>query len=98
MVRAPTNILGRPLIYSEKVPDLARQRTRSNFIDLANYLVGDRQSMAPTRSEHYKFGDDRTAVRLIERVDGRPWLQSAITPKTASINCMHLSVRRGALP
>jgi hypothetical protein len=31
-------------------------------------------------SEHYKFGNDKTAYRIIERVDGRPWIQSAITP------------------
>ena len=32
-------------------------------------------------SPHFKFGNDMTAYRIIERVDGRPWLQSAITPK-----------------
>jgi hypothetical protein len=28
----------------------------------------------------YRFGNDQTAFRLIQRVDGRPWIQSAITP------------------
>ena len=32
-------------------------------------------------SPHYKFGNDVTSYRVIERLDGRPWLQSAITPK-----------------
>jgi hypothetical protein len=30
--------------------------------------------MALTTSEHYKFDNDKTAIRMIERVDGRPWL------------------------
>jgi hypothetical protein len=37
--------------------------------------------MALTTSNHYKFDNDKTAIRMIERVDGRAWLQSAITPK-----------------
>jgi hypothetical protein len=37
--------------------------------------------MQVASSSEYKFGNDLTAYRVIERVDGRPWLQSAITPK-----------------
>jgi HK97 family phage major capsid protein len=77
---APTSILGRPLIFSEKVPDLATAKALS-FIDFSYYLIGDRQQAALTVSEHYKFANDKTAIRLIERVDGRPWLNSAVTPK-----------------
>ena len=77
---APTGILGRPLIFSEQIPDLGTSGQLC-FADLGYYLIGDRQQMALTVSEHYKFGNDKTAVRMIERVDGRPWIQSAITPK-----------------
>jgi HK97 family phage major capsid protein len=77
---APTSILGRPLIFTEKVPDLATANALT-FVDLAYYLVGDRQQMSLETSQHYKFGNDKTAVRLIERVDGRPWINSAITPR-----------------
>ena len=35
-------------------------------------------------SPHFKFSSDQTAYRIIERVDGRPWLQSAITPQNSS--------------
>jgi HK97 family phage major capsid protein len=76
----PMTILGRPVIVSEKVPPLGDEGD-INFVDFGFYLIGDRQAMSATSSEHYKFGNDMTAYRIIERVDGRPWLQSAITPK-----------------
>lgn len=76
----PMTILGRPVIVSEKVPALGSVGD-INFVDLSYYLIGDRQVMQAQSSPHYKFANDKTAFRIIERVDGRPWLQSAITPK-----------------
>ena len=35
-------------------------------------------------SAHAQFTTDQTVYRIIERVDGRPWLQSAITPNQGS--------------
>jgi hypothetical protein len=37
--------------------------------------------MSAMSSPHFKFQNDQTAYRIIERVDGRPWLQSPITPQ-----------------
>lgn len=79
----PMTILGRPVIVSEKVPGVGTQGDIS-FVDWAYYLIGDRMAMTGMTSPHYKFGNDVTSYRLIERVDGRPWLQSAITPKNSS--------------
>lgn len=76
----PMTILGRPVIFTEKVPTLGDVGD-INFVDLGFYLIGDRQTMTATSSGHYKFGNDMTAYRIIERVDGRAWLQSAITPR-----------------
>jgi HK97 family phage major capsid protein len=76
----PMTILGRPVIFTEKVPVLG-DAGDINLIDFGFYLIGDRQVMSAQSSEHYKFGNDMTAYRIIERVDGRPWLSSAITPK-----------------
>jgi HK97 family phage major capsid protein len=75
----PATMLGRPIIVTEKA---ARLGTRSDvsFVDLGYYLVGDRQQMTAASSTDYKFGNDQTTYRIIQRVDGRPWLQSAITP------------------
>jgi HK97 family phage major capsid protein len=76
----PVTILGRPVIFTEKTSVLGTQGDIS-FIDFGNYLLGDRQVMQATSSTDYKFANDMTAFRFIERVDGRPWMKSAITPK-----------------
>lgn len=78
---APTmTLLGRPVIVSEKATTLGTVGD-INFVDFGYYLVGDRQAMSVTSSPHFKFSSDKTAYKVVERVDGRPWLSSAITPK-----------------
>ncbi|GAA2360879.1 hypothetical protein Cme02nite_38260 [Catellatospora methionotrophica] len=79
-VGPPMTILGRPVIFTEKASVLGTSGD-INFVDFGFYLIGDRQVMSALSSAHYKFGNDVTAYRIIERVDGRPWLQSPITPK-----------------
>jgi HK97 family phage major capsid protein len=79
----PVTILGRPVIFTEKAPTLGSTGDIS-FVDLSYYLIGDRMTMQSSSSEHYKFANDMTAFRVIERVDGRPWLQSALTPHNGS--------------
>jgi HK97 family phage major capsid protein len=80
---APMTIFGRPLIISEKAGQLGA-RGDIAFVDLSYYLVGDRQTMTADSSTDYQFGSDKTTFRIIQRVDGRPWLQSAITPANGS--------------
>lgn len=80
----PMTILGRPVLVSEKVPALEDSATLGgdvNFVDFGQYLIGDRMAMSAAVSTEYKFGNDLIAVRVIERVDGKPWMQSAIEPK-----------------
>lgn len=79
----PMTILGRPVIFTEKVSSVGTAGD-INFVDFGYYLIGDRQAMQAETSTHYQFGNDKTAMRVIERVDGRPWIQSAITPQTGS--------------
>lgn len=83
----PMTILGRPVIVSEKAKKLG-DAGDVNFIDFGYYLIGDRQAMQAQSSPHYKFANDKTAFRIIERVDGRPWLQTAITPQNGSTNTL----------
>jgi HK97 family phage major capsid protein len=79
----PMSIFGRPLIITEKGGVLG-SRGDLAFTDLSYYLVGDRQTMTADSSTDYQFGADKTTFRIIQRVDGRPWLQSAITPQNGS--------------
>jgi HK97 family phage major capsid protein len=76
----PVTILGRPLYFTEKTGPLGTSGD-INFVDLSYYLIGDRMEMQVSASEHYKFANDRTAYRVVSRVDGQPWLQQALTPK-----------------
>lgn len=74
-------LLGRPIIVTEKVP--AFDNGAGNdivFVDPTYYLIGDRQGVSLDYSDQSRFMNDETELRIIERVDGRPWVQSAITP------------------
>ena len=82
----PATILGRPLILTEKVPTLggAGSGKDISLIDFGYYLLGDRMQMRAESSAHAQFTTDQTVFRVIERVDGRPWLNSAITPQNST--------------
>ena len=76
----PITILGRPVFFTEKTGPLGTPGDIS-FVDLSYYLIGDRMEMQVSASEHYKFANDKTAYRVVQRCDGQPWLKSPITPK-----------------
>ncbi len=78
----PAMIYGRPVYFTEKCPVLGTTGDIS-FIDPSFYLIGDRQAVTASASPHFAFSTDKIAYKIIERVDGRPWLQSALTPKNA---------------
>lgn len=82
VVGPPATILGRPVIITEKVNSLGNQGDIS-FVDLSYYLIGDRQAMTVESSPHYRFQNGETSFRFVTRVDGRPWLQSALTPRNS---------------
>lgn len=85
-------LMGRPLIITEKMPSSGSGNTTTpgalTFVDLSYYLLGDRQAMQVASSDEYLFGQDMVAYRVIERLDGRMWLQSAITPENGSSNTL----------
>lgn len=78
--RPPMTMLGAPIIVSEKAKQLGTPGDIT-FVDFNYYLIGDRQAMSARQSEDYKFQEDVSAFRWIERVDGRPWIEDAITPQ-----------------
>lgn len=79
------SLLGRPVFVTEKVPALANGGGNDIlFIDPRYYLIGDRQAVSLDYSEHSRFMNDETELRIIERVDGRPWVNSALTPAKGS--------------
>lgn len=83
----PMTILGRPVIFTEKTPALGTTGD-VNFVDLSYYLIGDRQQIRVDSSDQFLFQNDQVAYRIIERLDGRPWLQSPLTPHNGSSNTL----------
>lgn len=77
-------LLGLPVIMSEKAPAALGTQGDLSLVDLSMYLVGDYQTMTIESSPHVKFTSDKTTFRAIARNDGRPWLQSALTPHNNS--------------
>ena len=88
----PLTILGIPVIFTEKLPTLGTTGD-INLVDLSYYLIGDRQQVRVDSSEHFLFQNNQVAYRIIERVDGRPWLQTALTPHSGSSNTLSAFVQ-----
>tara|TARA_Y100000310_G_scaffold237033_2_gene240289 strand:- start:584 stop:1993 length:1410 start_codon:yes stop_codon:yes gene_type:complete len=79
----PVTILGRPVVFTEKAQTLGTAGDIS-FIDFSQYLIGDRQALTMAASDHVLFTTDEHAIRLVQRLDGRPWLITALTPRNGS--------------
>jgi HK97 family phage major capsid protein len=71
-------LLGRPVFPTEKLPALG---TKGDLIliDPALYVIGDRMSVEVAASEHVNFLKNQMTWRVVERIDGQPWLEKAIT-------------------
>ena len=82
----PMTILGRPVIFTEKVSQLGTTGD-INFVDLSYYLIGDRQSVEVSASEHFLFQNDQTAYRIIERVAGPGCSRRSPPTTTARTPC-----------
>lgn len=79
----PVSILGRPVLFTEKCKTVGTAGDLY-FVDLSQYLIGDRQSLTMAQSEHVLFTTDEYVWRFIARLDGRPWVASALTPRNGS--------------
>lgn len=79
----PGTILGRPFFETEKVPGLG-SASDIGFYDFGYYLIGDRQALSIDASTHVYFLTNKTAWRFMFRVDGQPWIQSALTPRNGT--------------
>ncbi len=85
----PMSIMGLPLYFTEKVPSISGSNVGDiSLVDLSYYLIGDRQAVEVAASEHVAFQNNQTAYRIIERVDGRPWLITPLTPHSGSSNTL----------
>lgn len=76
--RVPGTLFGLPVLTSEKVPALGTKGDVM-LIDPSLYVIGDRMQIDIAGSEHVNFLKNQMTWRVVERVDGQPWLDNAIT-------------------
>jgi HK97 family phage major capsid protein len=48
-------------------------------LDPGLYIIGDRMALEVAASEHVNFLKNQMTWRIVERVDGQPWVEKAIT-------------------
>jgi HK97 family phage major capsid protein len=83
-VKTPTwKMLGLPVNITEKLPALGTKGDLM-LIDPSLYVIGDRMMLEIAASEHVNFLKNQMTWRFVQRVDGRPWLESAITLQDAA--------------
>jgi HK97 family phage major capsid protein len=67
-----------PVFITEKLPALGTKGDLM-LIDPSLYVVGDRQQLEVAASEHVNFLKNQMTWRVVERIDGQPWMDKAIT-------------------
>lgn len=76
----PANMLGYPIIWSEKPP--VRGTTGDvGLYNFKHYLIGDRQQTLIDTSIHARYIYNQTTWRCVHRVDGQPGLSAPLTLK-----------------
>ena len=77
------SLLGRPAFPSEKLPALGTKGDLM-LVDPSLYVVGDRMQIEIAASEHVNFLKNQMTWRVLERVDGQPWIENPITLQDGS--------------
>ena len=75
----PMTLNGRPVIINEHMEALGTSGDIM-LVDWKFYLIGDRQAMSISSSEHSRFAENETQIRLVSRLDGQPWIDKPLTP------------------
>jgi HK97 family phage major capsid protein len=77
--RTVGSLFGIPVKVSEKVPALGSEGDIGLY-DIGQYIIADKSGLRVEESRDYQFHKDTRCWKLVKRVDGRPWMKSAITP------------------
>ena len=79
----PMTLFGMPLVLTEHCD--GNGTSGDLFLsDWRFYIIGDRQAMTMAASEHAQFARNRTVFRSVSRLDGQPWMDTAITLRDGS--------------
>lgn len=77
----PMTLLGRPIRWSRKAPATLGTKGDISLFDPSTYVIGDTQDVRVASSEHSHFLQNKTAFRVLGRVDGQPQLLGPLTPE-----------------
>ncbi len=84
ITKAPNwSLLGRPALPTEKVPALGTKGDLM-LVDPSFYVIGDRMQVEIAASEHVNFLKNQMTWRVVERIDGQPWMDKAVTLQDAT--------------
>ncbi|HJT75718.1 MAG TPA: phage major capsid protein [Gemmataceae bacterium] len=76
-------LLGLPTFCTEKLPALGTLGDLL-LVDPQLYVIGDRMQIEIAVSEHVNFLKNQMTWRIVERIDGQPWLEKPITLQDGS--------------
>jgi HK97 family phage major capsid protein len=76
-------LLGLPVFITEKAPALGSDGDLM-LLDPSLYVIGDRQQIEITASEHANFLKNQMTWRVVERIDGQPWMDKYVTLQDGS--------------
>jgi len=90
-------MLGIPGRVSEKIPypSTSQPDGALTLYDPAGYLIGDRQAMQVATSAEYAFANDEVSYRITQRMDGRGWQRTPLTPANGSSSTLSMIVKLG---
>lgn len=74
----PAQLLGYPIIFTEKMP-LLGQRGDIGLFDFSHYYIGDRQATTIDSTDQTRWLRNQTSWKVVHRVDGQPWLNAPFT-------------------
>jgi HK97 family phage major capsid protein len=74
----PNTLLGLPIIWTEKTPAL-NSAGDLLLADFGYYLIGDRDSGTIESTRFDKWSKNQISWKIINRVDGRPWMSAPLT-------------------
>lgn len=76
----PGTVFGIPIVFTQIAEALGTEGDLT-LGDWRQYIVGDLEGLRFEESKEYKFGEDIKCWKIIKRLDGKPWLPTAVTPK-----------------
>lgn len=79
----PGSLMGYPLIYNDQHPTLGNTGDLI-LVDLDYYLIKDGSGPSIAMSEHVRFRENQTCIKIFWNVDGRSWLNTPILQRDGS--------------